>query len=375
MPDTATVAESPPTAPAESPPITALAPAPRALVALQSSRARVELAEIVARSITITEVKDKAGRDQCHSAAMECLRARTAIEKRANEVREDAKKFNQAVMAEERALVALIEPEERRLKALRDAWDDEQKRLKEEAARKERARVAALVERVNEIKGFATLAAGARTAARVQALLDKLNGLQRDGFEEFQPEADAAFNATVAAVQAVLDARTQQERESAELERQRQELEARAKALREQEEALRRQQQALEEAKRPPPAPEPAPAAQQPDAAVADLFEQQRDEFAQAIGEAMTTAAATGTAVVQIPGLIADGRPMAVDPQAAQAQEQPASTTNERTDPPWQQVGRPSDKTIVRAVAAVFNTDYITALSWLESMDFEELNR
>jgi len=36
---------------------------------------------------------------------------------------------------------------------------------------------------------------------------------------------------------------------------------------------------------------------------------------------------------------------------------------------------RPRDKDMVNAVADAFNVDYITALDWMESIDFHELNR
>ena len=61
------------------------------------------------------------GRDQCHAAAMAALKARTAVVNAAKSARADATAFSRAVIAEEARLVALIEPEEIRLKALRDA--------------------------------------------------------------------------------------------------------------------------------------------------------------------------------------------------------------------------------------------------------------
>ena len=43
---------------------------PRAALALGSDKARTELAELVKKSANIVEVKNSAGREECHSAAM-----------------------------------------------------------------------------------------------------------------------------------------------------------------------------------------------------------------------------------------------------------------------------------------------------------------
>ena len=44
-------------------------------------------------------------------------------------------------------------------------------------------------------------------------------------------------------------------------------------------------------------------------------------------------------------------------------------------DEPVDAPARPSDTDMVKAVASAFNVDYTTALDWMESIDFHELNR
>ena len=225
-------------------PITTLAPVGRAALALKSAQTQIELQELAAKHAGLVEIKNKAGRDQVHGAAMELMRARTAIKKTADEVREDAKKFNAAVIAEEKRLTAIIEPEELRLKGLRDAWDTEQERIKREAEEKERARVLALGAKIQEIRGFVALARDCRTSDAVRRLLDRLAGISLEGFEEFEAEAVKVHAETVAAVGQVLDTRLATEAEAARLKAEREELERQQAEAKRQADELAAQQKA-----------------------------------------------------------------------------------------------------------------------------------
>ena len=64
---------------------------------------------------------------------MAALKARTAVTNAAKEARADATAFSRAVIARGGPAGRLIEPEEIRLKSLRDAYDAEQERIKREA--------------------------------------------------------------------------------------------------------------------------------------------------------------------------------------------------------------------------------------------------
>lgn len=204
--------------------ITDLAPADRALLALKSSQTEVTLRELATKHASLIEIKDKPGREQVHGAAMELMRARTSIKNVADEARDDAKKFNLAVLAEEKRLTAMVEPEEKRLKALRDAWDDEQARIKKEAEEKERNRLMALAERIQEIRGFARLAQDCRSSDAVRRLVERMAGLDMMGFEEFEAEAVNVFAETRQQVENTLNTRLATEAEAARLKAEREEL-------------------------------------------------------------------------------------------------------------------------------------------------------
>lgn len=205
-------------------PVTELPPATRAVIALKSSKTEFDIRAMVAKHAGLIEIKDKAGREQVHSAAMELMRARTSIKKVADEVRDDAKKFNAAVIAEEKRLTAIVEPEELRLKGLRDAWDAEQERIKREAEEKERQRVLALGARIQEIRSLGRLAQDCRSSDAVRRLIDRLGGLDMTGFEEFEAEAVQVFTETRQQVEAVLNTRLATEAEAARLKAEREEL-------------------------------------------------------------------------------------------------------------------------------------------------------
>jgi len=226
-----------------STPETALTVVARAALALGSDKARTELAELVKKSANIVEVKNSAGREECHSAAMVLVRARTNIEKIGKAARDDATKFSKAVIAEEKALISITQPEEDRLLGLRDAWDAARAAEKAEAERVERERVAAIHARIGRIKGFATLALECRTSAKVEELIERLMAEPTEGFEEFAEEAATARGLTLARMKEISDAKLLDEQErariAAEQEAERQRLAAeRAELERQQREII-----------------------------------------------------------------------------------------------------------------------------------------
>jgi hypothetical protein len=205
----------------------------RAALALKSSETEQHLKTLATKHATITVVKDKAGREQAHGAYMEVMRARTSVEKAAKDAREDATKFSKAVIAEAARLVAIVEPEEARLKAARDVWDEEQARIKAEAEAKERARVLAITERIAAIKSYVVLANNCRTSERVADLQTKLAEVEMLDFEEFDDEATMAHADATAHLHAVFADRKAQEAEQARIKAEQEAEAARLKAERE----------------------------------------------------------------------------------------------------------------------------------------------
>lgn len=196
-------------------PSTELTVQDRAALALSSGKTRLALFDMALRSRHLIEVKNKAARDEVHSAAMALAGARIAIAKTGKAARDDATKFSKAVIAEEASLISITQPEETRLLALRDGWDTvvaAEKAAKEAA---EAARIAGIVSRITTIKEYAALAAGCRTAARVDELLTKLSLFSLVDFEEFTDEASAAHLDSVNRVLAIFDEKTAQEAEQA----------------------------------------------------------------------------------------------------------------------------------------------------------------
>lgn len=196
-------------------PTTALTVTARAALALSSDQTRKDLKELVAKSANIREVKNQYGREECHGAAMALVRARTTITKTGKAAREDAAAFQKAVIAEEKALIAITEGEETRLLALRDAWDAARAAEKAEAERIERLRIETIHLRIADIREAGNLALQCRTSAAVEALIDKLDGATLEGFDEFAEEAERARETTLARMKEIGAAKLAEEQERA----------------------------------------------------------------------------------------------------------------------------------------------------------------
>lgn len=226
----------------------------RAAIALSTSERETELRALVTKSNDIIEIKNSAGRDQCHAAAMLLRAARTSIRKVGKDARDDATKFSKAVIAEEDRLVALIEPEETRLLGMRDAWDEAREAEKRAKLETEQRRVAAIREHIDDIRSFAQRAVGAPSAS-IAMWIEELQelGITLDRFAELTGEAEAVRDATldklrelhaVSVTQETEAARLSAEREALERERaalaEQQRQEAEARAAREREESAAR---------------------------------------------------------------------------------------------------------------------------------------
>jgi len=233
------VADQPETAVATLPPET------RAVLALNSSKTELDLRALATKHVTIVEIKDRAGREQAHGAAMELMRARTAIEKVSKDARDDATRFSKAVIAEEKRLVGIVEAEEKRLKGLRDEWDAAEQKRREAEAAAERARVLAITTRIAEINQKAILAGQCRTADAIQRLIDALEKVDMTGFEEYDHEAQTARATALLSMSSLRDAKRAEEDERARIKA---EQEAEAARLENERAEFARQQKEAEEA-------------------------------------------------------------------------------------------------------------------------------
>jgi hypothetical protein len=266
----------------------------RARAALAGIKTEEELKALAASSISITAITNPDGLEQCRRARIVLKNTRVAIENIGKGAREDAVKFQKAVLAEQNRLVAILEPEETRLQAIQNAWEAKVEAEKQAKIDAEIARVNALKARTAELHGCLTLTPSSGSTL-IQQHIDDLDAIAVDEtFEEFQAEAatvkDAALKrlgalwtaarsheaehrrladeradlARQRAEQAERDRIAEQERAAREAQekriaRERQaELDKQAAANRAEQDRLAAERAALE-AERNPPAPEPAP--------------------------------------------------------------------------------------------------------------------
>ena len=217
-------------------------PAERAALALNSTQTERDLIALASKNSDITVIKNKAGRDQAHGAAMEIKRARLVIEKTAKEARDDATKFSKAVIAEEKRLISIIEPEEARLLALRNSWDAEQERIRLEAEAAEQRRIDSINAAIDSIRAIP----GNLVSAGSKAIFEAINDLAaieitEDAYQEFTQKAEHFRIESLSTLRSLLVAATQREAEAQRLaeeqarlaeERARLEAERKAEAAR-----------------------------------------------------------------------------------------------------------------------------------------------
>jgi hypothetical protein len=204
---------------------TALVPVEeRAALALNSTKTEEHLKELATKHKDIVLVKDKAGREQAHGAAMELQKARTTIQKVSKTARDDATKFAKAVIAEENRLIGIIEKEEDRLFKVRDAWDAEQERIKAEKVAAEQKRVDALRARIDAIANLPLQCATMKPAEIKSAIFGLEVTKIDESFEEYRPHAENAYTTSLAKLNELLAAAVAREEEAARLAAERAEL-------------------------------------------------------------------------------------------------------------------------------------------------------
>jgi hypothetical protein len=204
----------------------------RAAIALNAVEARTKLSELVAQSSTIVEIKNNAARDQAHSAAMTIRTRRTDIRKTGKEARDDAIKFSKAVISEEDALVAIIEPEETRLLTLRDAWDEAREAEKRAKVEAEARRIAAIREHIDDIRSIVAQVVG-QSSTYIETEIMDLVALQIDTarFAEMTGDAEVARGETLDKLRTMFDAAVAAEAEAKRLADERAEIERQRAAL------------------------------------------------------------------------------------------------------------------------------------------------
>ena len=228
----------------------ATTPEQRACEVLESSATEQYLRGLSEQYTSITEVKDKAGRTQAHQAAMTLMQARLSVERAADEALTDAKRFITSVKSECGRLVAIVQPEEKRLKAVRDVWDAE----REAEAAAKRAYVESMRVRIAEVRNMGQQAMQCETSADVAVIIQAIQAVDVASFNEFEADAvyacEDAHDVSVAAHARLLNA----EQKAQEIEAERQALLAQRAELAAQRAELERMMKAMQE-----PEPEDQP--------------------------------------------------------------------------------------------------------------------
>lgn len=210
----------------------------RARMAVGYDAALAELQALATRSQGITEITNKAGRQQCHAAMMALKNRRIDIDKAGKEARADARAYADAVIAVADELIGVIEPEEKRLAALRDAFDEAEERARREREEKARAAVQHQQDAIRNITGALGKLFGASVPALTAALAE-LAAIDLDDFDDtYRPLAEMALADARKAIEAAIAKRRELDRQAAELaERQRQaDIEAQERAERQRQE-------------------------------------------------------------------------------------------------------------------------------------------
>jgi hypothetical protein len=224
-------------------PIESMSVTERAANALNQAETEEQIKALVEESKPIVAVTDSASREVCHGSLMTLKNMRILIQNRAKDGRDEAVKYSKAVIAIEKELVALITPEETRLAAIRDEWDTAKEREKEAKIAAEIARVAAIQERIAELRGCQTLSPSSGSTLIMEHIHD-LDAIPVDStFEEFEQQAHDAKIAALVRLKGILGAAVAHEAEQKKIIEERAEL-AKLREAEEQRQAMARAEQA-----------------------------------------------------------------------------------------------------------------------------------
>lgn len=191
----------------------------RAAVALGTAKHETELRELVTTSASIVAVLNDDGREEAHRAAMNLRNARTSITKTGKEARDDANAFSKAVIAEEKRLISIIEPEEERVFALRDKWDADRAAERQAKIDAERKRVEDIQSKINMIRRTPLMIARQPSVVIDRIIMSLIDEEIDASYDEFKEEAEAVKREAIESMQTAMKAAMTAEADA--LERQR----------------------------------------------------------------------------------------------------------------------------------------------------------
>lgn len=228
---------------------TALTPIERANAVLKSSDIELHFQSMAKEAKEISTITNKDGYEQCHATRMKLREERVELNKKAKAARDDANAFSKAVIAEEKRLIGIIEPEEGRLHALQMVWEGEIARKKEEKAKAETERVKKITDEIDRIR-LMPYNSATDTPTIIEAVLETLKGQKPDSaFAELEADAIVTWERACKELQELYARKLKQQEEAAALkieqERVKAEAEALAKETAEREAIFKAQQEAL----------------------------------------------------------------------------------------------------------------------------------
>lgn len=214
----------------------------RAVIALGQREHEQELIALAASTTDIVAITNADGYKQVHAARMALVGRRVQIQKLSKDARDDATKFGKACIAEERRLIALIEPEEIRLDALETEHDKKIAAEKQARIDAEIKRVADINQRIADIRDLAKFSAAAGPGFIAPRLAQAEAIFIDETYAEFATTAENAKTAAVAGIKEMLAAAVQRAAEQEELNKLRA-----ANAKREADERAEREKRESEE--------------------------------------------------------------------------------------------------------------------------------
>lgn len=207
--------------------IVVIPPAERAAQAMSVAGTKEQLAEMAKASADLVAVTDQDSRKLVHDSYMVLKNTRISIEKAGKAGREDATAYSKAVIEIEKGLIAVIEPEEARLKKLRDDFDNIEAARLAEIAERERQRVAAVEHDIAVMRDAPLMVIG-EPAFAIQEKIEWLQAQDSDTFEgEYLDKARAAKAQSMAQLKSMFDAALAAERAAAEQAERQAELDRR----------------------------------------------------------------------------------------------------------------------------------------------------
>lgn len=210
---------------------TELTPIERANAVLKSSDIELHFQSMAKEAKEISTITNKDGYEQCHATRMKLREERVELNKKAKAARDDANAFSKAVIAEEKRLITIIEPEEERLQGLQTVWDAEVKRKKEEKARLEAERVKKITDEIDRIR-LMPYNSATDIPTIIEAVLETLKGQKPDSaFAEFEADAIVTWERACKELQELYARKLKQQEDAVALKIEQERVKAETEAL------------------------------------------------------------------------------------------------------------------------------------------------